>query len=73
MQIGETLDSLSGLERLLRCTNSAAHDRIADVLWEAKSDQVAVSNLEKLGNENLSDWEAATNVPTETQETVASG
>lgn len=33
-QLGETLDSLSLLERLLRCENNSAHERIAAILWD---------------------------------------
>lgn len=57
MQIGETLESLSDLERLLRCTSEEAHNRISDVLWDAESDHFALVGLQKLANENLKEWE----------------
>ena len=33
-ELGEDLESLPLLERLLRCENSAAHERIAAILWD---------------------------------------
>ena len=59
VQIGESVESLSELERLLRCTSADAHSRISEVLWAAASDSDAVSGLNKLARDNLKLWEAA--------------
>lgn len=59
VQIGESLESLSDLERVLRITSTHAHERIADVLWDASSDQDALSGLQKIANEHLLQWETA--------------
>lgn len=40
-RLGEELDSLPFLERLLRCENPAAHDAIAGAMWDAASDAEA--------------------------------
>lgn len=56
--MGETLGDLPTLERLLRNNNPDAHDKIADVLWEADNDQDAVTQLRQLANTRLSLWEA---------------
>jgi len=56
-KLGETLEVLPLLERLLRCESEAAHGVIADTLWEAGSDVDAVTQLEKVAAEQLMDWE----------------
>ena len=58
MQAGEKLDALPLLERLLRCEVPAAHDAIADVLWDAPSDAEAAQRLEALAEQELAAWEA---------------
>ncbi|KAF5833686.1 hypothetical protein DUNSADRAFT_9956 [Dunaliella salina] len=55
---GETLESLSLLERLLRCSNEKAHGEIAAALWDAASDKDAIISLEKLASSELPVWEA---------------
>lgn len=57
--LGESLDSLSILERLLRCGNDDAHQHVAAALWDADSEQHAISELEKLAAEHILEWEAA--------------
>lgn len=56
-RVGESEDTLPIVERLLRCENEAAHQRIADVLWDAASDAEAMQQLEQLGRQELSGWE----------------
>jgi hypothetical protein len=57
LQLGEALDDLPLLERLLRCEAEAAHAVIADTLWEAESDADAVTQLEKVAAQQLMRWE----------------
>lgn len=54
----DILDSFSLVERLLCNESEAAHAAIADALWEAASDDDAMSALESLARENLAAWEA---------------
>jgi tRNA-dihydrouridine synthase 3 len=56
-ELGETLDTLPPLERLLRCENEAAFGPMAEALWEAASDADAVAALERLAAEHLAEWE----------------
>jgi len=56
-ELGETVDSLPILERLLRCESDDAHQEMASVLWKAGSDAEAVIALEKLASENVVRWE----------------
>jgi hypothetical protein len=58
LQLGETLEGLSPLERLLRCPSEACHTAIADALWEASSDAEAVQQLLRLAQQDLPAWEA---------------
>lgn len=75
VQIGESVATLSDLERLLRCTSVDAHNSIAAVLWDAASDTDAISGLKKLARDNLKQWEAASNgiIDDTRLEAVASG
>ncbi len=57
--LGESLESLSLLERLLRCGSEEAHEHVAAALWDSESEQQAAGQLEKLAAEHLSEWEAA--------------
>ncbi|DBA99467.1 hypothetical protein WJX82_010728 [Trebouxia sp. C0006] len=57
--LGESLDSLSYLERLLRCESEAAHEHLAAALWDSDNEQHAVSQLEKLAGEHVPEWEAS--------------
>jgi len=57
--MGETLDSLPLLERLLRCELPEAHERISHVIWDAASDAEAVLQLEVLADAHVVGWEAA--------------
>lgn len=45
------------MERLLRCESEAAHQRVADLLWDATSDAEAMQQLEQLASQELSGWE----------------
>lgn len=56
-ELGETVEGLAPLERLLRCENEAAFGPIAEALWEAGSDADAVTALERLAAEGLAEWE----------------
>lgn len=55
--LGETLDSLSPLERLLRCPDPESHAAIAAALWRADSDADAVRRLQGVASESLAGWE----------------
>jgi tRNA-dihydrouridine synthase 3 len=57
IELGETVDSLPILERLLRCESDDAHVEMSTILWEAGSDAEAVVALEKLAAENVVRWE----------------
>lgn len=56
--LGEKLEELSFLERLLRCERDEAHEHIAAALWEAASEKEAVQRLDGLAAEYLPLWEA---------------
>ena len=56
-EIGEDLDSLPLLERLLRCPCEDAYEPMAEVLWESSTDAEAVQALERLADQNLTTWE----------------
>lgn len=56
-ELGETVEGLSPLERLLRCESEAAHGPIAEALWDAASDADAVTALERLAAGELGAWE----------------
>lgn len=57
--LGESLESLSPLERLLRCESEAAHEQVAAALWDSSSEQDAGAQLEKIAADSLLEWEAA--------------
>eukprot|EP01025_Chloroclados_australasicus_P057716 TRINITY_DN72090_c0_g1_i1.p1 TRINITY_DN72090_c0_g1~~TRINITY_DN72090_c0_g1_i1.p1 ORF type:complete len:388 (+),score=30.57 TRINITY_DN72090_c0_g1_i1:121-1164(+) len=56
-QIGESLDNLQFLERLLRCQSVQAHEHIANIIWESTSDFNAINSLEQIGTWQLICWE----------------
>lgn len=56
--LGETLASLTRLERLLRCSAPDAHKAIAATLWRATSEVDAVARLQALAVSELDEWEA---------------
>lgn len=56
-KLGETLDSLSPLEKLLRCENEQAHEYTAAALWDATSEREAATKLEQVAAEHLPGWE----------------
>ena len=58
-EIGEDLSTLPSLERLLRCESTDAHEQMAEILWEAASDESAIEQLTDLGKENVEMWENA--------------
>ena len=58
-ELGEELDSLPLLERLLRCDSGAAHAAVSAALWDSGSDAEAAAQLEALAGANLVAWEAA--------------
>lgn len=56
-ELGETVEGLPPLERLLRCENEAAFGPIAEALWDAGSDAEAEAALLRLAAEHLQGWE----------------
>ena len=56
--LSESLDSLSQLERLLRCENNEAHEHVASAIWESESENAAVDALNSVAAEHLQTWEA---------------
>ncbi len=56
-QLGEELESLPLVERLLRCSAEAAHAEMAAALWDAQSDEDAYTALEHLAAAHLPFWE----------------
>ena len=59
-ELGETLESLPVLERLLRCENTGAHKEIAHTLWDSHSDSQAITYLKLLAADKLLEWEVTT-------------
>ena len=57
-KLGEHLEDMSLLERLLRCERDEAHEHVAATLWDAASEQEAVQKLGQLAAEHLLSWEA---------------
>ncbi len=57
--LGETLASLSPLERLLRCPDAGAHAALAASLWEAGTEADAVRAANAAAREGLAGWEEA--------------
>jgi hypothetical protein len=55
--LGEDLDSLPLLERLLRCESTDAHSNIAAALWDSTSCQDAKISLESVAEQHLMEWE----------------
>lgn len=55
--LGETLESLSPLEKLLRCESEEAHEYTAAALWDAISEKEAVEKLTQIAAEHLPGWE----------------
>ncbi len=56
--LGETVDGLDPLERLLRCGSTNAHEEMADCLWEAPSDEIAMEQLVDLSKKSILEFEA---------------
>ena len=56
-ELGETLEDLPPLERLLRCEHEAAFGPIAEALWESSSDAEAAVGLVGLARGSLAQWE----------------
>ena len=57
--MGEQLDSLPLLERMLRCELPEAHELISHILWDAANDLEAVEQLKSLADSNIEAWELA--------------
>jgi len=55
--LGESLTSLTRLERLLRCSAPAAHAEVLDALWRSDSDADAVRRMQALADASLDEWE----------------
>ena len=55
--LGETLEGLSPLEKLLRCESEEAHEYTAAALWDATSEAEAIDNLIRVAAEHLPGWE----------------
>ena len=72
-ELGETLESLPILERLLRCENPSAHQEMAAVLWDATSDAEAVMHLERLAAEKVVLWEEEESHPTDDRDREGGG
>ena len=56
--LGETLEGLSPLEKLLRCESEEAHEYTAAALWDSVSEKEAMDNLNRVAVEHLPGWEA---------------
>ncbi len=57
-ELGETVEGMDLLERLLRCGSTKAHDAMADILWEAPGDERAMEELTDLAKANIVAFEA---------------
>ena len=66
-ELGETLEALPVLERLLRCENTAAHKEIAWALWDSHSDAQAATYLKLLAADKLLEWEETAEVKEDTR------
>jgi len=72
-ELGESLRDLPLLERLLRCENSSAHERIASLLWDSSSDEEAAVQLEAAADSELLAWEAESRLGDRREVQVAQG
>jgi tRNA-dihydrouridine synthase 3 len=57
-ELGESVESLGSLERLLRCGSTMAHEAMSEILWEAESDDSAIERLTDLSKEHILEYEA---------------
>lgn len=59
-EAGEDAETLSPLERLLRCAATPCHERLAEECWAAESAEEAVERLTALAQQRalVEDWEA---------------
>jgi hypothetical protein len=72
-ELGEELDSLPLLERLLRCESGDAHAAVSAVLWDSGSDAEAVATLDALADANVTVWEAAAREGSAREEAATQG
>lgn len=72
-ELGEELDSLPLLERLLRCESSDAHAAVSSALWNSASDAEAVGELESLADASVVAWEAAAREGSAREEAATQG
>ena len=72
-ELGERLDSLPLLERLLRCESPDAHAAVSAALWDSASDAEAFVQLEGLADESVIAWEAAARDGSGREEAVMQG
>lgn len=58
-EVGEDLDTLPALERLLRCAATPCHEQLAEECWAAQSAEEAVERLAALSQQHalLQSWE----------------
>ena len=72
-ELGERLDSLPLLERLLRCEAPEAHAAVAAALWDSASDGEAIAALEALADASVAAWEAAVRDGSGREEAITRG
>lgn len=56
-ELGETVEGMDLLERLLRCGSTKAHEAMADILWESPEDERAMEELADLAKANILAYE----------------
>jgi tRNA-dihydrouridine synthase 3 len=56
-EIGETVEELPWLERLLRCESTEAHESMAHILWDSHSDEEAIEKLTCDAEAHVVQWE----------------
>ena len=56
-ELGETMDSIGFLERLLRCEAQEAHQELSDILWDSETDEEAIQKMNDISLAQLVEWE----------------
>lgn len=72
-EIGETVEDLPWLERLLRCESTDAHESMAHVLWDSTSDEEAIEKLVVEAQSNVVRWEELVRSSDEPSESIVEG
>ena len=72
-EIGETVEDLPWLERLLRCESTEAHENMAHILWDSHSDEEAIEKLTSSAQSHVVQWEELAKQGDESDDTAVEG